>query len=667
MSQQSDTEKLPLSVLLRMDEVCNRFEDQWQAGQRPGPEPALESFPEVGRADLLAELLLVEWSYRAQRGETLSVEEYARRFGPWRAVVEQAWQRRAQQCLRQGLDGGPGAAAPAPSPREGPLTVSFLPGYEMHGLLGAGGMGEVHKAFDPRLKRWVALKRVRLDQVRPDRLARFRVEAEALARLAHPHIVKVHGYAESDGQPVLEMEYVAGGTLEKRLGQAPLAPAETARLVAILAWAVHAAHEKGIVHRDLKPVNVLMDAPVAGSPDNVLRGFPKISDFGLAALTDGDDAQTLSGVILGTPAYMSPEQAAGKTREVGPPTDVWALGVILYRCLTGALPFQGDSVLDTLERVKTMQMRPLREQRPEVPPELEEVCLACLRKGPGERPAAAELATRLNRLEDDGAPAVVTTELPLPRRRAWWVAAGLVAAGLVAASLLAVAACLVVGQRAPERAGRPEEDESPVVKLRVDQYDSHAVPIGVIGAGSFEAHYDDRVVLDVKLARRAHCFLIACNFDGKEQLLWPCDEKRFPHPGDPGRPPPAVDRFQYPPPPRPGPDGKLGKAKGIALNDDKAGGMQAFVVVAARRPLPAYTEWAKRRGALPWRRLPAAPGVWCSSGETLRPVTVDGVGRGQVVELEGQPPLLQLCGWAKGKDVEAVEALAFPVYRREGE
>jgi serine/threonine-protein kinase len=388
-----------------------RFEDEWLAGQRPAIEPVLAAFPVAGREELLTELLLLEWTYRHQGDESFAPEQYGQRFGPMRPVVHLAWQQwEARWCGSPAGDaraGGPGAPT-------APGEVRLLD-YESAHPVGQGGMGEVHKAFDPRLKRWVALKQVRLEQIGPERLARFRQEAEALARLQHPHIVKVHGYAEREGQPALEMEYVAGGTLEERLGHHALEPGEAARLVAILAWAVHAAHEKGIVHRDLKPANVLMDDPVAGDAGNVLGGFPKVSDFGLAALTDRSSGQTHSGAVLGTPAYMSPEQAAGKTREVGPATDVWALGVILYRCLAGTLPFQGDSVLDTLERVKTMQMRPLQDACPEAPRDLEEACMACLRKDPGTRPTAAELATRLNRF----AAGALTPEAPSLPQREW--------------------------------------------------------------------------------------------------------------------------------------------------------------------------------------------------------------------------------------------------------
>jgi serine/threonine protein kinase len=664
MEQPTTSVRTPLSLQRRVDEACLHFEDQWQAGGRPDLEALLANFSPPERGAALAELLPLEWHYRHQRGDTNYTDEYVRRFSTWSGVVDQARQRWIERQAQATV--GPAAATGEASAGQHSQAAPALAicGYQQVNLLGRGGMGEVFKAFDPNLKRWVALKRLRLDHGSADQRARFRIEAEALARLAHPHIVQVYGYTESDGQPVLEMEYVSGGTLEERLGQGPLPPTVAARLVAILAWAVHAAHEKGIVHRDLKPANVLLGPPVAGNPDNVLGRFPKVSDFGLAALSDTDQHQTQSGLVLGTPVYMSPEQAAGKTRQIGPATDVWALGVTLYRCLSGALPFQGDSVLDTLERIRLMQMRPLREACPAVPPELEELCLACLRYQPADRPTAEQLARQLQSLTG---PREMTTEEFRPvrrrRRRGRAVAASLLAAGVVLIAGLWWSAEKPRNQAATLRTA-PEP--VPTVKLRVMHFqheEGRDVERGAIGLQSDETRFGDRVVIKAELSRPASCFLVACNFNGKEQLLWPCDLQRPGCPGDPNQPPPLVDQLQYPPPPGTRPHGKASNPHGFALDDDRAGGMQAFVVVASGHPLPSYAQWAARRGPMPWQRLPAAKAVWWSDGQSQEPLTLGGERvRGHVVELQGQPPLLQLCGWAKGPEVDAVEALMFPVF-----
>jgi serine/threonine protein kinase len=192
-------------------------------------------------------------------------------------------------------------------------------GYERLEWLGEGGMGVVYRAHDPALNRTVALKMIREGALGPEGRARFRTEAEALARLSHPHVVAVFAWYEHDGRPCLVMEYVAGGTLEDRLARSSLSVVESARLVVVLARAVQAAHAAGVVHRDLKPGNVLMAPPVEGNSGTVAGGFPKVSDFGLARLA-GAGAHTSEGRPIGTPAYMAPSRPWAARRSGQRPT-----------------------------------------------------------------------------------------------------------------------------------------------------------------------------------------------------------------------------------------------------------------------------------------------------------------------------------------------------------
>jgi WD40 repeat protein len=261
-------------------------------------------------------------------------------------------------------------------------TIPAVAGYELLGELGRGSMGVVYKARHLSLKRVVALKMILSGaHAGAGELARFRAEAEAVARLQHPHVVQVHEIGEHGGLPYLSLEFVDGGSLKDRLAGTPQAPREAAALVEKLAQAMDTAHRAGIVHRDLKPSNVLL------TPD----GTPKISDFGLAKKLDDDSGQTRTGEVLGSPSYMAPEQAAGRTRAVGPLTDVYALGAILYECLTGRPPFRGADVRDTLEQVCTSEPVPPSRFQRRLPRDLETICLKCLEKDPGRRYGSATL------------------------------------------------------------------------------------------------------------------------------------------------------------------------------------------------------------------------------------------------------------------------------------
>ena len=289
-----------------------------------------------------------------------------------------------------------------------------LPGYEVLGELGRGGMGVVYKAQQKSLGRLVALKMVLSGaHAGEQELARFKAEAEAIARLQHPNIVQIYEVGEHEGKPFFSLELVGGGSLAERLDGTPLPARQAAELVRTLARAVHSAHECGVVHRDLKPANILLrrksespnpkSEPRTGGSDSDF-GFgisdlePKITDFGLAKRVDVNTGQTGSGAILGTPSYMAPEQASGKSKEAGPPADVYALGAILYECLTGRPPFNAATALDTLLQVLERDPVPLRLLNPKVERDLETICLRCLEKEPRRRyPSAAALADDLDR------------------------------------------------------------------------------------------------------------------------------------------------------------------------------------------------------------------------------------------------------------------------------
>jgi WD40 repeat protein len=315
----------------------------------------------------------------------------------------------------------------------GPAARTSPPGYTIERELGTGGMGVVYLARQEGLERPVALKMIRPAMLTgADELARFVQEARVLARLRHPHIVQVFDIGTHQGQPFFSLEYCSGGSLARKLAGTPLPARDAARLVEQLAGAVAAAHAEGVLHRDMKPSNVLIDA----------SGAPKITDFGLAYRLDADSGLTRTGVILGTPAYMAPEQARGdKALTVG--VDVWALGAILYECLTGRPPFKGATVGETLEQVRTREPVPPRALAPSVPRDLETICLKCLRKEPGRRYAsAAELAADLQRFLE-GRP-IQARPVGAMERAGLWVRRNPGLAGLLVVAALGVLATVVV-------------------------------------------------------------------------------------------------------------------------------------------------------------------------------------------------------------------------------
>jgi predicted Ser/Thr protein kinase len=481
--------ELPTELWQYQDRVLERFAEAWRSGQRPSiddylkemdgerhgllielvhqdlacrmeageascVESYLERYPQLaGDGGVLLDLLADEYLLRQGHGEAVTFEEYRERFGEKAAELER------QAALRQARDNAEVRTLPPPTvPPEmhavappveerlavpptrmtpaGPAPLAPLPaterlsvpGYEVLGVLGRGAMGVVYQARQLSLGRTVALKVVRYaEDASEEERRRFRAEAEAIARLKHANVVQVHEVGESNGLPFFVMEYCEGGRLDTWLGGAPLLPAKAAALVQTLATAIHAAHQVGVVHRDLKPANVLLTAD----------GTPKVSDFGLAKRLDVP-GHTQTGAIMGTPCYMAPEQAAAR-KDVGQTADVWALGAVLYEFLTGRPPFQGATVLETLEQVLTREPVAVRRLQPKVSRDLETICHKCLQKEPSKRYAsAAALAEDLRRFAA-GEPVVARPVGAVGRAVRWSQRHPAVAALLGAVAVVAAA------------------------------------------------------------------------------------------------------------------------------------------------------------------------------------------------------------------------------------
>ncbi|HEV3446465.1 MAG TPA: protein kinase, partial [Gemmataceae bacterium] len=393
-------------------------------------------------------------------------------------------------------------------------TVQELPtvgGYQILGLLGRGAMGVVYKAKQRGLQRIVALKMILAGGHASEHdIARFRVEAQAVAQLQHPNIVQVYEVGEQDGNPFFSLEFVDGGSLNKRIRSEPQPIRPAAHLTMLLADGMEAAHQKGVVHRDLKPANVMLTTPrqpgssagssVAFSPSEALYGIPKIADFGLAKRLEDESGTTRSGTILGTPSYMAPEQAEGKIKEVGPLADVYALGAILYELLTGRPPFRGDGMWETLNLVRTTEPVPPTQLNPKVPRDLETICLKCLQKEQSRRyQGASALAEDLRHFlagEPIQARPVSAVE------RTWrWCRRNPVVAGLLALFVLALVAGTVVSTyfaiESSARANQLAEEKVETEKQRDAAYKNEARALKNAGSANQVLMQGQQAIKDI--------------------------------------------------------------------------------------------------------------------------------------------------------------------------
>jgi serine/threonine protein kinase/tetratricopeptide (TPR) repeat protein len=400
----------------RIDSVCDRFEAAWRRGERPDLLSFLSGIAEPVRSQLFRELLALELELRRGDGERLDPRSYRDRYREYSAIIDAAFAMEPSAETTDTPSGDPGATQPGTGPSRGGgydriEEALHAAGYEVERELGRGGMGIVYRARQMALNRTVALKVIRAGGFATDaERLRFQNEAEAVAQLDHPQIVPIHEVGERGGLLYFSMKLVTGAGLDERLDHYQGDPRASARVTMLVAEAVHHAHQRGILHRDLKPANILLDE----------RGDPHVTDFGLARRIEGEGELTRSGLIVGTPSYMSPEQASGKK---GTPlttaTDVYGLGSILYALLAGRAPHAGSSLVETLDLVREASPEPPSRRNPIVPRDLEVICLKCLEKDPSRRyPDAQALADDLQRWLS-GQPITARPVGPLTRLAMW--------------------------------------------------------------------------------------------------------------------------------------------------------------------------------------------------------------------------------------------------------
>jgi WD40 repeat protein len=367
---------LAANDIRQIERICDDFEAAWNAGERPRIELFVDRVEQPLRGLLLPHLVALDWEYRVRAGDEPQPAVYTARFPELCGVIDAI--RRDVMTTANG-DGQP---------------TQRLGKYRIVRQVGRGGMGVVYEAIDESLNRRVALKLMPgVNLANPTARERFWREAHTTAQLHHPNIVPIFEVGEHDGQLFLALEFIAGPTLSNQLRKSTPPPRQAAALIETIARAVHHAHQHGIVHRDLKPANVLLAISDGKSSANgdLLHYIPKVTDFGLAHRMGGSEL-TATGDILGTPGYMAPEQLWGdKRRSVGPTTDVYALGAVLYAALTGRPPIHGVTALDALENVRSQEPVPPSRLQPQVPRDLETICLKCLEKEPAQRYASAEL------------------------------------------------------------------------------------------------------------------------------------------------------------------------------------------------------------------------------------------------------------------------------------
>jgi serine/threonine protein kinase len=583
----------------RLLSLLERWHERYLRNEDPTPE-------ELGAEDpVLRELLREEIRCHKRLFDALGLPQ-----APSLAETADVWTGAGQADARVA---SPNLAGP----------VSRIGRYQVLGSLGRGGQGDVFQVLHPELSKVFVLKLARrfagADRAALDRMLR---EGRLLAGCDHPNLVRVIDLDFHEGRPFVVMEHVHGLNLERFAAQHQPTLQEVARLVADLCRAVSYVHRRGVLHLDIKPRNVLIDE----------SGRPRLIDFGLAQLRHAwsEDAAGSTG---GTTSYMSPEQARGDEERIGPWTDVFGLGGVLFYLLTGRPVYQGTSGLAALQQASQGEQVTPRKVNPRAPRRLERICLKALAPDPERRYRTAE-------------------DLERALRRFLWTPAvaaiGLIVLVLVSAAWLASRPRSLLSETqarslpvASAKGGDLREVPLPrVTAFELDHFrqDPKLKSLGTIGKSPDDARCDDAVRILVRFDSPVYCYLVALNPDGKDQLC---------HPKQPTEEPARVVEVGFP-----------SRAEDYFRLGEEPG-LQAFVVVASRKPLPAYAQWSDRI-RWPWKRV-TADGVWRFDGRWIH--LVSNKDRGVVASISDSPrPFRDICEYlSKLHGIEVSQAIAFPV------
>jgi serine/threonine protein kinase len=626
-----------------IDELCDQLEDGWRAESPPAIADLIAFAAEPIRPTLFCQLLPIEMEYRAKAGRPLSAGEARSLYGglgPWVAEI-----------IKDLLAGTTGDWSSGDTPSHGQFSAALDPSAEplpaqigkfrVIRRLGGGGMGVVYLARDPDGHHDVAVKVMRREYAaNPIARERFLREARsAMTVREHDHIVPVYQVEENGGSPFLVMPVLKGESLEERLNREPRPPLELVLQVGReVALGLAAAHDKGLVHRDVKPGNIWLEGDPA-SPflaEQVRR--VKVLDFGLARAVDHTGGASVTGSIVGTAAYMAPEQARGE--RVDARADLFSLGVVLYRMTAGRPAFTGATLTAILTQIATHQPPPPTQFNAAIPPALSALVMRLLDKDPSTRPGLARTVVDALTAIKNGQPISPPKD---KRRKRWVVGVGV----LLALCLAAVAVSMLVRETRPDGKAPtvatgtgpspgtdprppdlPKQEALRVKSLDVMHFARSAnadVERGVLGQKSFSPLLGDKVRVVAKLSRPAYAYIMAFRPDGVAELCFPNDEDTVP---------PLTDTPRYP-------AADNSKAYGL----DEGAGLWVFAVVASEQPLPTYRQWLASRKP-DWKSEEAPTGVvWWYDGALLETLFESGsTARGKDVELKGPASTVRSLG-----------------------